>query len=117
MLSVVCHPVVVVRSSAALAALLEDNRRETGQVLVQLLDMYQVGMAVMIMIMMMTMMMVLLLMMVTTMMQDKLEMSPAEVDSQGGVVVEAVDHWEPRSGIGLASWPWPRLRLTTCLTR
>ena len=56
--------------------------------LVQLLDMYQV----MIMIMMM-----ILLMMVTTMMQDKLEMSPAEVDSLGRVVVEAVDHWEPRS--------------------
>ena len=36
------------------------------------------------------------------MMQDKLEMSPAEVDSLGRVVVEAVDHWEPRSGIGLA---------------
>ena len=36
MLSDVCHPVAVVRSAAAeaLAALLEDNRRETGQVLV-----------------------------------------------------------------------------------
>ena len=44
MLSDVCHPVAVVRSAAAeaLAALLEDNGEETGEVLVQLLDMYQV---------------------------------------------------------------------------
>ena len=51
MLSDVCHPVAVVSSAAAeaLVALLEDNGREMGQVLVQLLDMYQVGM-IMIMI-------------------------------------------------------------------
>ena len=47
------------------------------------------------------MMMIMMLLMIM-MMQDKLVMSPAEVDSLGRVVVEAVDHWEPRSGIGLA---------------
>jgi hypothetical protein len=34
--------------------------------------------------------------------EDKLEVSPPIVDSLGRVVVPAVDHWEPRSGIAVA---------------
>ena len=34
--------------------------------------------------------------------EDKLEMTPAVVDGLGRIVVPAVDHWEPRSGIAVA---------------
>merc|ERR1740131_818046 len=72
----VAHPVGVVREAAAeaLAALLEANQQQTGAVLTQLLDRYQ----------------------------DKLEMAPPVMDSLGRIIEQAVDHWEPRSGIALA---------------
>eukprot|EP00090_Calanus_glacialis_P034085 TRINITY_DN5691_c0_g1_i1.p1 TRINITY_DN5691_c0_g1~~TRINITY_DN5691_c0_g1_i1.p1 ORF type:complete len:2002 (-),score=813.41 TRINITY_DN5691_c0_g1_i1:71-5326(-) len=72
----VAHPVGVVREAAAeaLAALLADDGAQTGAVLTQLLERYE----------------------------DKLEMLPPVMDSLGRIEVQAVDHWEPRSGIALA---------------
>jgi len=72
----VAHPVSVVREAAAeaLAALLEEDGEQTGAVLTQLLESYE----------------------------EKLEMIPPVMDSLGRIVEQAVDHWEPRSGIALA---------------
>eukprot|EP00092_Neocalanus_flemingeri_P000097 GFUD01000099.1.p1 GENE.GFUD01000099.1~~GFUD01000099.1.p1 ORF type:complete len:2003 (+),score=661.60 GFUD01000099.1:178-6009(+) len=72
----VAHPIGVVREAAAeaLAALLADDGDQTGAVLTQLLERYE----------------------------DRLEMAPPVMDSLGRIVEQAVDHWEPRSGIALA---------------
>ncbi len=72
----VAHPVGKVRSAAseALAKLLEEDRGLAGVVLTQLLETYQ----------------------------EKLIPTPPIVDGLGRIVVPAIDHWEPRSGIGLA---------------
>jgi len=72
----VAHPVAVVRSAAAeaLAVLLSEEGDSTGAVLTQLLETYE----------------------------DKLEMTPAVMDSLSRIIQPAIDHWEPRSGIALA---------------
>ena len=72
----VAHPVGVLKQAAAdaLAALLENNRDQTRTVLTVLLERYD----------------------------EKLEMAPPLMDSLGRIVEQAIDHWEPRSGIALA---------------
>ena len=64
------------RSAAAesLAKLLADDDSLAGAALTQLLEMYE----------------------------EKLVVTPPLVDSLGRIVVPAIDHWEPRSGIAIA---------------